>query len=51
MVFERKFLWLPKKIDGKLYWLKKVMVFTDNKIMSIDGKIVTIKNKKYIVEG
>ena len=46
----KKFLWLPKKINGRWVWLKKVTVYIQNKIMTIDGQVVTIVNKKYSVE-
>ena len=42
-----KFLWLPKKINGKWYWLKKVMMQTDYHHMNIGGKTTYVTRKKY----
>lgn len=52
MVFTatRKFLWLPKRIDGKWHWLKTATVQTKTELMSIGGKISEVKKVKYIVD-
>lgn len=49
--YETKFLWLPKKIDGKWYWLRKVSVETKTTLMNIGGKFVQVETNKYIVKG
>lgn len=51
MFYSEKFLWLPKKINGKWYWLRKVSIETKTVFMSIGGKITPVKREKYIVKG
>lgn len=40
-------LWVPKKIDGKWYWFKKVWKYTDTIEMCVEGKIVNYKSTIY----
>ena len=40
-----KFLWLPKIIDGKFCWLKKVRVTEIKEKIIIDGEEKTISSK------
>ena len=40
-----KFLWLPKEIDGKLYWLRKIRVVETTNSLIIDGKLRTVSSK------
>lgn len=46
----KKFLWIPKKIDGKWYWLKEITVQTKTDLMSIGGNVTPVKTIKYIVD-
>lgn len=50
MEYKQKFLWLPKKIDGKWYWLRMVSVETKTILMTIGGKITPVKRTRYIVK-
>lgn len=40
-------LWLPKRINGKLYWLKEVMKVKETKTICLDGKYLTYTEVKY----
>ena len=51
MKYIRKFLWLPKKINGKWHWLEWATVEEKTVYMSINGKITPVKRVKYIVKG
>lgn len=40
-------LWIPKKINGKWYWLRKVWKYTDIIEMVVEGNVVNYKSVTY----
>ena len=50
MIYSKKFLWIPKKIDGKWYWLRTITIQTKYNTMCIGNRVTQVKNIKYIVD-
>ena len=49
---EHKFLYLPKKIDGKWYWLRSVIIVREKCVQTIGGEEVEyIMSEQYIIGG
>lgn len=51
MNYPVKFLWLPKRIDGKLHWLKKVYIVEWTDTMVVNGKLVVVNKREYRLIG
>ena len=49
MIFT-KFLWLPKKINGNWYWLRKVKYECTERFITVDGKVCIQLFRKYYME-
>lgn len=50
VVVRAKFLWLPKRINGKWYWLKKVYAHTESQLVTIGGQITFSQHTTYSVK-
>lgn len=50
MVNKKKFLLLPKKIDGKWYWLRYAYCKEIQTIINLDGKNVVLINKGWWIK-
>lgn len=49
--YSKKFLWLPKRINGHWVWLRSVTVVTEDDFMFIDGQYTVYRKKYYQLGG
>lgn len=48
---KRKFLLFPKRIDGKVRWLRMVTVVTEIQRVYFDGIFTYVSSEKYYLRG
>lgn len=50
VTMETKFLWMPKKINGKWYWLRNVYAHTEYQMINVGGNLAYHKYTVYSVK-